>query len=50
MSVLKIKSNNLDLELQLDGNGMVNAIQEGAVLTTSHLKWVKKRKVTLQVL
>ena len=38
MSVLKIKSNNLDLELQLDGNGMVNAIQEGAVLTNDEEK------------
>jgi len=30
MSILKIKSNNLDLELQLDGNGSINTLQEGA--------------------
>jgi len=38
MSVLKIKSNNLDLELQLDGNGIVNTLQEGTVPTDEEEK------------
>ena len=34
MSVLKIKSNNLDLELQLDGNGSMETLQGNALPST----------------